>query len=166
MSERSYHEATSCSSIYFEYYWQRVLCTLFEMSNTISTGWKRVCMFSAICLKCAIQLVLDESVSVCSLLHPAATYLEVSEELLQCEGAVSLHLPVVPHREAQAVSEIYNTAHAFYHNQYHTDGNIMPLLILSTKVLDLRVCFCSFGLSCPILEKDNFSEIVYLVLLY
>ena len=29
---------------------------------------------------------------------------------------------------------------------------------VSVKISSLRVCFCSFDLSCPILEKDNFIE--------
>ena len=34
------------------------------------------------------------------------------------------------------------------------------------KVSNLFICFCSFDLSCPILEKDNFIETFYNVLSY
>ena len=32
------------------------------------------------------------------------------------------------------------------------------------KISNLVICFCSFDLSCPILEKDSFIENVYFVL--
>ena len=35
---------------------------------------------------------------------------------------------------------------------------------LSIKISILLICFCSFDLFCPILEKDNFIEILYIVL--
>ena len=30
--------------------------------------------------------------------------------------------------------------------------------------LEISICFCSFDLFCPILEKDNFIKNVYIVL--
>ena len=34
---------------------------------------------------------------------------------------------------------------------------------VSVKISNLLICFCSFDLSCPILEKDNFIKFVYIV---
>ena len=34
----------------------------------------------------------------------------------------------------------------------------------SVKISNLLICFCSFDLACPILEKDNFIENVYIVM--
>ena len=36
----------------------------------------------------------------------------------------------------------------------------------SVKMTDLFICFCSFNLSCPILEKDNVIGNLYIVLSY
>ena len=36
--------------------------------------------------------------------------------------------------------------------------------IVAIKISNFLICFCSFELFCPILEKDNFIENVYLVL--
>ena len=38
------------------------------------------------------------------------------------------------------------------------------LATISIKISNLRICFCSFDLSCPIREKDNFIENVSIVL--
>ena len=35
---------------------------------------------------------------------------------------------------------------------------------VTVKINNLLICFCSFDLFCPILEKDNFIENVYIVL--
>ena len=35
---------------------------------------------------------------------------------------------------------------------------------VSIKIRKLHICFCSFHLSCPILEKDNFIKYLYIVL--
>ena len=35
---------------------------------------------------------------------------------------------------------------------------------VEVKISNLLICFCSFELSCPILEKDNFIECIYIVL--
>ena len=35
---------------------------------------------------------------------------------------------------------------------------------VSIKISKLLICFCSFDLSCPILEKNNFIKNVYIVL--
>ena len=35
---------------------------------------------------------------------------------------------------------------------------------VSFKISNFLTCICSFDLSCPILEKDNFIENVYIVL--
>ena len=35
---------------------------------------------------------------------------------------------------------------------------------ISVKISNLLICFCSFDLSCPILEKDNFIENLDIVL--
>ena len=34
---------------------------------------------------------------------------------------------------------------------------------ISVKISNLVICFCSFGLSCPILENDNIIENLYIV---
>ena len=34
------------------------------------------------------------------------------------------------------------------------------------KISNLLICFCSFDLSCPILEQNNFTEYLYIVLSY
>ena len=36
---------------------------------------------------------------------------------------------------------------------------------ISFKISNFLICFCSFDLSCPILEKDNFIKRYYIVLL-
>ena len=36
---------------------------------------------------------------------------------------------------------------------------------ISVKISNLFICFCNFKLFCPILEKDNFNENLYIVLL-
>ena len=36
---------------------------------------------------------------------------------------------------------------------------------VSIKIRNLLICFCSFDLSCPVLEKLNFIENVYTVFL-
>ena len=37
---------------------------------------------------------------------------------------------------------------------------------ISVKICNLLICFCSFDLSCPILEKDNFiNKFVYCIVL-
>ena len=35
---------------------------------------------------------------------------------------------------------------------------------VAVKICNLLVCFCSSDLSCPILDKDNFIENLYIVL--
>ena len=35
---------------------------------------------------------------------------------------------------------------------------------ISVIISNLLICVCSFDLSCPILEKENFIEILYIVL--
>ena len=35
---------------------------------------------------------------------------------------------------------------------------------ISVNISNLLICVCSFDLSCPILEKENFIEIFYIVL--
>ena len=35
---------------------------------------------------------------------------------------------------------------------------------ISVKISNLLICFCSFDLSCPILEKDNFITNLYITL--
>ena len=35
---------------------------------------------------------------------------------------------------------------------------------ISNKTSNFLICFCSFDLSCPILEKDKFIENLYIVL--
>ena len=37
---------------------------------------------------------------------------------------------------------------------------------VSIKISNLPICFCSFDLSCPLQEKDNFIENLYIVLFY
>ena len=37
---------------------------------------------------------------------------------------------------------------------------------ISLKISDLFICFCSFDLSCTILEKDNIIETLYIILPY
>ena len=37
-------------------------------------------------------------------------------------------------------------------------------VVVAIKISNLLFCFCSFYLSCPILEKDNFIEFLYIVL--
>ena len=35
---------------------------------------------------------------------------------------------------------------------------------VAARIRNLHICFCSFELSCPILEKDNFIENVFIAL--
>ena len=42
--------------------------------------------------------------------------------------------------------------------------NYSTSTILSIKISYFRICFCTFDLSCSILEKDNFIENVCIVL--
>ena len=37
-------------------------------------------------------------------------------------------------------------------------------IAIAIKISNLLIYFCSFELSCPILEKDNFIEHLYIVL--
>ena len=37
-------------------------------------------------------------------------------------------------------------------------------IAISIKISNLLICLCSFDLSCPIFEKDNFIEMFYIVL--
>ena len=37
---------------------------------------------------------------------------------------------------------------------------------VSVKISNFFVCFCSFDLSCPILEKDNFIKFFYCIVMY
>ena len=38
------------------------------------------------------------------------------------------------------------------------------LLAVAVKISNSLICFCSFDLSCPILENDSFIENVYILL--
>ena len=42
--------------------------------------------------------------------------------------------------------------------------SILKVLKLNIKIRNLIICFCSFDLSCGLLEKYNFNENVYIVL--
>ena len=35
---------------------------------------------------------------------------------------------------------------------------------IAIKICNLLICFCSFELSCPILEIDSFTEMLHIVL--
>ena len=43
----------------------------------------------------------------------------------------------------------------FHHIHFHQAA-------VSRKISNLLICFCSLNLSCPILEKDNFIENMYI----
>ena len=47
---------------------------------------------------------------------------------------------------------------------HHPTDRITHTTILSIKISYFRICFCTFDLSCSILEKDNFIEHLYIVL--
>ena len=38
------------------------------------------------------------------------------------------------------------------------------LVLVAMNISNFLICFCSFDLSCPILEKDNFMKNMYIVL--
>ena len=46
-----------------------------------------------------------------------------------------------------------------------TNRQNIEIMVISIKISKLVTCFYSFDLSCPILEKDNFIEHLYIVVL-
>ena len=45
---------------------------------------------------------------------------------------------------------------------YYTIKNKIQAAV-AIKISNLIICFCSFDLSCPILEKENFIKTLYIV---
>ena len=48
--------------------------------------------------------------------------------------------------------------------QDNTVYNDFYQAVIAIKIHNLLICFCSFELSCPIFEKDNFIENFYILL--